>query len=197
MNIFWLDLDPRKSAQYACDQHVVKMISEHTQLLLSQLLYHGHGVQEMKPIPPGKQLMIWLSEDFCNFVVLLELTVQYHAEYQRRFGPKDHEGWAKLIRAYDNVGGIKRIRQVYRARGDDKHPKVSVATIKASPWLYMTEPPQYLPEDLKVRTRGSVEQRIKQVVHAYRRAYKEDKSRFARYYHSRPPSFMIGHCFTR
>jgi hypothetical protein len=197
MNIFWLDEDFKKSAMYACDQHVVKMVTEHTQLLLSQLLYHGHGVQEMKPIPPGKQLMIWLSEDFANFVALFELTVQYHAEYQRRFGPKSHAAFEKLERAYDRAGGTKGIRAEYRKRGDDKHRGVQLSEMKSRPCVYMTEPPQYLPEDLKVKTRGTQQQRIAQVIRAYRRAYKVDKSRFARYLHSKPPRFMVGHCITR
>ena len=33
MNIFVLDLDPKKCAQYHCDKHLIKMITEHNQIL--------------------------------------------------------------------------------------------------------------------------------------------------------------------
>ena len=33
MNIFFLDTDPKTSASYHCDKHVVKMIIESAQLL--------------------------------------------------------------------------------------------------------------------------------------------------------------------
>lgn len=33
MNLFWLDNDPVKLAQYHCDKHVVKMVLETAQIL--------------------------------------------------------------------------------------------------------------------------------------------------------------------
>jgi hypothetical protein len=33
MNIFYLDKDPIKAAEYSCDKHVVKMILESAQML--------------------------------------------------------------------------------------------------------------------------------------------------------------------
>ena len=35
MNIFYLDKDPIKAAEYSCDKHVVKMILESAQMLCS------------------------------------------------------------------------------------------------------------------------------------------------------------------
>ena len=37
MNIFYLDKDLSKSAEYLCDKHIVKMIIEHIQLLSTAL----------------------------------------------------------------------------------------------------------------------------------------------------------------
>jgi hypothetical protein len=37
MNLFFLDTDPKKCAEYHCDKHVVKMLLE-----LVQLLYTAH-----------------------------------------------------------------------------------------------------------------------------------------------------------
>lgn len=36
MNIFYLDVDPRKSAEYHCDAHLRKMVVEYAQLLCDQ-----------------------------------------------------------------------------------------------------------------------------------------------------------------
>ena len=41
MNIFYLDKDPVKAAQYSCDKHVVKMILESAQMLCT-----AHKVQD-------------------------------------------------------------------------------------------------------------------------------------------------------
>jgi hypothetical protein len=41
MNIFYLDKDPKKAAQYSCDKHVVKMILESAQMLCT-----AHRVQD-------------------------------------------------------------------------------------------------------------------------------------------------------
>jgi len=39
MNIFYLDKDPVKAAQYSCDKHVVKMILESAQMLCTDVLH--------------------------------------------------------------------------------------------------------------------------------------------------------------
>ena len=41
MNIFYLDKDPVKAAEYSCDKHVVKMILESAQMLCT-----AHRVQD-------------------------------------------------------------------------------------------------------------------------------------------------------
>ena len=41
MNIFYLDKDPKKAAEYSCDKHVVKMILESAQMLCT-----AHRVQD-------------------------------------------------------------------------------------------------------------------------------------------------------
>ena len=63
MNIFFLDVDPKKSAQYHCDKHVVKMILE-----IVQLLYTAHHIlgsklpkDAYKPVSVSHPLAIWIK----------------------------------------------------------------------------------------------------------------------------------------
>jgi len=41
MNIFVLDTNLEKCAQYTCDEHVIKMILEHTQMLSTACRLNG------------------------------------------------------------------------------------------------------------------------------------------------------------
>ena len=45
MNVFYLDKDPSKAAEYSCDKHVVKMILESAQMLCT-----AHRVQDGKMV---------------------------------------------------------------------------------------------------------------------------------------------------
>jgi len=51
MNIFILDLDPELCAKYHCNKHLVKMITEHNQILGS-IAYTARGVNRKADITP-------------------------------------------------------------------------------------------------------------------------------------------------
>ena len=51
MNIFVLDKDVKLAAQYHCDKHLVKMITEHNQILGS-IAHVGRGVKKKIEITP-------------------------------------------------------------------------------------------------------------------------------------------------
>lgn len=51
MNIFVLDTDPTKCAQYHCDKHLVKMITEHNQILGS-IAHTARGIKKKSEITP-------------------------------------------------------------------------------------------------------------------------------------------------
>lgn len=52
MNIFVLDLNAEKCAQYHCNKHIVKMIVEYNQILGS-IAYTARGINRKKDITPG------------------------------------------------------------------------------------------------------------------------------------------------
>jgi len=53
MNIFILDNDPIKAAQYHNDKHCIKMILEHTQMLSTAIRVHSNDTNNANYIPIG------------------------------------------------------------------------------------------------------------------------------------------------
>ena len=88
MNIFFLDSDIKKCAQYHCDKHVVKMILETAQLLCGV----HHTTPQVTPQVPYKlshknhPCAIWTRESLTNYLVLCELGLELCYEYTYRYG---------------------------------------------------------------------------------------------------------------
>jgi hypothetical protein len=88
MNIFFLDNDIKKCAQYHCDKHVVKMILETAQLLCGV----HHMTDQVAPQVPYKlshknhPCAIWSRESLTNYLVLCELGLELCYEYTYRYG---------------------------------------------------------------------------------------------------------------
>ncbi len=97
MNIFFLDEDVKKSAEYHCDKHICKMILEYAQLLStahrildnneSSVLYKSTHVNHLC----GK----WVRESLGNYSYVYSLFVAVSQEYTFRYG-KDHLSYLKL-----------------------------------------------------------------------------------------------------
>ena len=101
MNIFFLDFDVKKCAQYHCDKHVVKMILE-----TAQLLCGVHHVTHQVPTkyPPSTDQVndqvpyklshrnhpcaIWTRESLSNYLYLCELGLELCKEYTYRYGKR-------------------------------------------------------------------------------------------------------------
>ena len=89
MNIFILDLDVKKCAQYHVDKHVVKMILE-----TAQLLCGVHHVSESSYIIPYKlshknhPCSIWARKSLPNYLYLCELGLALCEEYTYRYGKR-------------------------------------------------------------------------------------------------------------
>ncbi|WIO74300.1 pyrimidine dimer DNA glycosylase/endonuclease V [Porticoccaceae bacterium LTM1] len=96
MNIFVLDNDIEKCAQYHCDQHVVKMILESVQLLCTALNKKGFE-SPYRSTHIKHPCVLWVEESFDNFLWLQELTVQLNSEYRYRYDKiGDHKSIAVL-----------------------------------------------------------------------------------------------------
>lgn len=95
MNIFVLSTDPEEAAQMACDQHVIKMILESTQLLATALRFHGAPDEVLPRTASGTPYKsthhnhpcsVWTRKTRANFLWLVEHVRALSEEYTIRFG---------------------------------------------------------------------------------------------------------------
>jgi hypothetical protein len=90
MNIFFLDENPKLSAQYHVDKHVVKMILETAQLLCS---VHHVTEQVTEQVPyklshKNHPCAVWARKSLSNYLYLCELGLELGKEYTHRYGKK-------------------------------------------------------------------------------------------------------------
>src|SRR5574343_561635 len=94
MNIFWLDDDTTRAAQYHCDKHVVKMCVEYAQLLSSAM--HILAPERCSDTFPYKlthknhPCAIWTRKSYSNFILLRHLAIALGDEFTLRYG-KEHK----------------------------------------------------------------------------------------------------------
>ncbi len=122
MNIFYLDQDVQKCADYHCDKHVVKMILEYAQLLCSAVWISGQEAP-YRPTHIKHPCALWVSRSLSNWRWLKKLAEALNQQYRYRFGHNtDHRSWS-IIQSL-------------------KEPNI--------PDLGITERPQVMPEKYRV-----------------------------------------------
>ena len=110
MNVFILDYDVKKCAEYHCDKHVVKMILE-----TAQLLCGVHHVTPQVPLQVPYKLShknhpcaIWTRESLSNYLYLCDLGLELCKEYTYRYG-KRHKSQDVIEWCLDNKPNIKDV----------------------------------------------------------------------------------------
>ena len=94
MNIFILDKDVKKCAQYHCDKHVVKMILETAQLLCGVHHVTAHDTAHDTAHVPYKlshknhPCSIWARDSISNYLYLCEIGLALCEEYTYRYGKR-------------------------------------------------------------------------------------------------------------
>ncbi|AEY00653.1 hypothetical protein GU3_04480 [Oceanimonas sp. GK1] len=84
MNIFILDNNIERCAEYHCDQHVVKMILESVQILCTALNKKGFETP-YKSTHVKHPSVLWVEASYDNFQWLTRLTEALNAEYRYRY----------------------------------------------------------------------------------------------------------------
>ena len=87
MNIFFLDEDIKKCAEYHVDKHCVKMILESAQLLCGVHWVAG-GEAPYKLSHKNHPCSIWARESLSNYFLLCELGYELCKEYTYRYGKR-------------------------------------------------------------------------------------------------------------
>lgn len=89
MNIFYLDKDPVKCAEFHIDQHVVKMAVESAQILCSAYYFTGEtGLSPYRLTHPYHPCCVWVRESLSNWMWLRSLGLALCREYTWRYGKK-------------------------------------------------------------------------------------------------------------
>ncbi len=96
LNIFILDKDIIKCAEYHADQHVVKMILESAQMLCTVL--HENGLEApYRPTHAHHPCTLWTGKSLSNWRWLSGLSLALNEEFRFRFNHlRDHSS-AKVI----------------------------------------------------------------------------------------------------
>jgi len=106
MNIFILHRTPRKSAEFHCDKHVIKMIIE-----TAQLLYSVHWTLQTPDMPSNAYKLshknhpcaIWCRQSLSNYLWLASLGWWLCKEYQYRYGiNKTHKTETHIVWLLNN-----------------------------------------------------------------------------------------------
>lgn len=84
MNIFVLDRDIELCASYHCDKHVVKMITEHAQMLSTVCRLNGFD-KGYKVTHQNHPCTKWVGESLSNYRWLILLTNALHDEWRKRY----------------------------------------------------------------------------------------------------------------
>lgn len=96
MNIFILDHNIRRCAQYHCDQHVGKMILESVQILCTALNKKGFATP-YRSTHSQHPCVLWVEASYDNFLWLRELALALNDEYRWRYRKSaDHASIAVL-----------------------------------------------------------------------------------------------------
>ena len=184
MNIFVLDKDPRKAAEFHCDKHCVKMILEAGQMLcvahwfgalksVSKNLKDFQRIREAKAyavehanaslIPPwtlthtGHPCTVWTSENTGNYEWHIQLMRGLLDEYTRRYGK------------------VHKSEEVYHWLSSRKPYGISKNL--------MTEHPQCMPDECKV---------FGDPVQSYRNYYNKYKAYMAKWKLGNVPHWYKG-----
>ena len=85
MNIFVLDYNQERCAQYHCDKHVVKMILEYAQILSTNVRLTSELDVGYRVTHRNHPCTIWARESLSNWLWLKELARQLNIEYRYRY----------------------------------------------------------------------------------------------------------------
>ena len=180
MNIFYLDTDHKICAQQHCDKHVVKMIIEYAQLLsTAHRILDGRMYLDLTN--NGRRIKRWKLDDDREPVLYKASHINHPSAVWVRQS-LEHYQWLWNM--------ASELCQEYRHRyggADDKQHKTSLVIQKLSyapdnlsrsaGW---TEPPQAMPDDVKVPGNS---------ITAYRNYYKVHKARFAKWTNRETPDW--------
>jgi hypothetical protein len=178
MNIFYLDTDPKKAAEYHVDKHCVKMILESCQLLCTahRIL---DGDQFIGKTATGRNIKRWLLSDERNETLYTATHVNHPSAVWCRSGSENYM-WLWVL--------LNELCKEYTYRYGKVHKCESsglVARLKQMPNNiasgHFTDPTPAMPDQYKVKGDG---------VQSYRNYYNGEKQRMFSWKKRQVPGFI-------
>ena len=178
MNIFYLDTDPKKAAEYQVDKHCVKMILESCQLL-STAHRVLDGDQFIGKTATGRNIKRWLLSDERNETVYTATHVNHPSAVWCRSGSENYM-WLWVL--------LNELCKEYTYRYGKVHKCESsglVARLKQMPnniiHTHFTDPTPAMPDQYKIKGNG---------VQSYRNYYNGEKQRMFSWKKRQVPEFI-------
>lgn len=94
MNIFILDYNPTKAAEFYCDKHIPKMCTELSQQLSSAVIRHGATEDQLPLTKSGTPVKggyhhhpctVWCGETSSNFIWACHHAIELCRQFTKRF----------------------------------------------------------------------------------------------------------------
>lgn len=184
MNIFVLDNDPRRAAEYHCDKHSIKMILESAQMLCTA---HWLGWAKMLNAPPmkTKQLQQWLYDN---------VPKDLQPPWKMTHANHPCSQWTRHV--WGNYMWHSRLGLALCSVYTERYGKVHKSH-EVHRWLNRCIPPTFettvenpvgitpfavcMPDDVKIQG---------DAIASYRNYYNVHKARMARWAHSEKPAWF-------
>ena len=119
MNLFFLDFDPKKCAEYHCDKHVVKMILELCQLMYTAHRSLGSDIPEdgYRSFNPQHPTCIWVRSSVENYVYTFKLCKCLCEEYTHRYFRihkcESHLSFLETVPCFEVLNKNYKVDQVF------------------------------------------------------------------------------------
>lgn len=165
MNIFILDENPLKIAEYLCDKHIVKMSLESAQIMCSS--FPSEIETPYKKFNPRHPCTKWAGESFANYAWLYMYASEICNEFEYRYN--------KMHSSYNIIKDLfHKASNLYYSEEHKNYPGL---------WTKEDLTPFCLcmPEDCKIS---------KDPVECYREYYRKYKAHFAKWTGRDKPKWM-------
>lgn len=135
MNIFYLDDNLQKCAQYHCDKHVVKMILEYAQLLCTAV-WHTGVEAPYRPTHLQHPCAIWTRASLANWLWLKALAKELNEQYRYRFEHDiDHRSWTVIDSLNSPI--IQNVGITERPQAMPEHYRIAEDPVRAYRQFYL------------------------------------------------------------
>jgi len=129
MNIFYLDNDIVKAAQYHTDKHIVKMPLETVQIICTSIYLVTEKVVAYKPTHVHHPCNLWAAESLSNLVWLVAFGNELGKEYTYRYERQHKSHNVLMTKVYP---WLVKHKELFKDKGITKRPL-------AMPDLYKSE----------------------------------------------------------